>query len=296
MKDTVVSSMVTDVTVPNTYGTRPAHDKGLTNLGARNQESRATKWTTLFDCPIAKLQLDEVSTLAEAFIASQKPHYIAVVNVAKLMKMRRDKALQQSLLTADIVGADGVPVVWASRLLGSPLPGRVNGTDLMLKLLEKSNQQGYRIFFFGAQAEVLERVLEVVRTNYPGVKIAGAQHGYFSEDEEWDIVRRIRRSQADILFIAFGTPKKELWVQKYLQAMGVPVVHGVGGSFDVVAGVMPRAPVWMQRRGLEWLFRLLQEPRRLWQRYLFTNTQFIVLLLWAWSRHLLRSVRLPWAG
>jgi len=300
MKDTVVSSTVTDVTVPHTHGICTAHDQkagerdiSSVNLGARNQDIRATQWTTLFDCPIAKLQLEEVSILAEAFIASQKPHYIAVVNVAKLMKMRHDRALRQSILTADLVGADGVPVVWASRLLGSPLPGRVNGTDLMLKLLEKGDQQGYRIFFFGARAEVLERVLEVVRTTYPGVKIAGAQHGYFSADEEWDIVRQIQSSQADILFIAFGTPKKELWVQRYLQAMGVPVVHGVGGSFDVLAGVMSRAPLWMQKSGLEWLFRLLQEPRRLWQRYLFSNTQFMVLLLCAWSRHLLRSVRLP---
>ena len=301
MKDTVVSSMVTNVTVPNAHGIRTAHEnkagegieKRLVTLETRSQKTMGTQWTTLFDCPIAKLQLEDVSTLAEAFIASQKPHYIAVVNVAKLMKMRDDEALRKSILTADIVGADGVPVVWASRLLGSPLPGRVNGTDLMLKLLEKGDQHGYRIFFFGAQAEVLERVLDVVRTNYPGVKIAGAQHGYFTEDEEWDIVRQIQTSQADILFIAFGTPKKELWVQKYLQAMGVPVVHGVGGSFDVLAGVMPRAPLWMQRGGLEWLFRLLQEPRRLWQRYLFTNTQFMALLLWTWSRHLLRSVRLP---
>jgi N-acetylglucosaminyldiphosphoundecaprenol N-acetyl-beta-D-mannosaminyltransferase len=288
MKDTVVSSTVTNETGLTTHGIRAAHDK---KPGDGTLALRATPWTTLLDCPIARLQLEDVSTLAEAFIASQRPHYIAVVNVAKLMKMRHDKALRQSILTADIVGADGVPVVWASRLLGSPLPGRVNGTDLMLKLLEKSDQKGYRIFFFGAQAEVLDRVLHVVRTTYPGVQIAGAQHGYFTEEEESDIVRRIQTSQADILFIAFGTPKKELWVQKYLQEMGVSVVHGVGGSFDVLAGALPRAPLWMQRSGLEWLFRLWQEPRRLWQRYLVTNTQFIVLLFWAWSRHLLRAMR-----
>jgi N-acetylglucosaminyldiphosphoundecaprenol N-acetyl-beta-D-mannosaminyltransferase len=275
MQDTVLNSTATD----------------LASRGASAPDLRAALWTTLFDCPITKLQLEDVSALAEAFIASQRPHYIAVVNVAKLMAMRRDKALRQSIFAADIVGADGVPVVWASRLLGAPLPGRVNGTDLMFKLLEKGDQKGYRIFFLGAQAKVLDRVLHVVRTSYPGVQIAGAQHGYFAEDEEADIVRRIHTSRADILFIAFGTPKKELWVQRYLQEMRVPVVHGVGGSFNVLAGIMPRAPLWMQRSGLEWLFRLWQEPRRLWQRYLVTNTQFVVLLLWAWSRHVWRAGR-----
>lgn len=250
-------------------------------------------WVTLFDCPIAKLRLEEVGTLAEAFIASQKPHYVAVVNAAKLIKMRHDKALRQSVLAADIIGADGVPVVWASRLLGLPLPGRVNGTDLMMHLLEKADRQGYRIFFFGAKPEVLARVLDVVRTTYPGVQIAGAQHGYFTKDEEWDIVRRIQASRADILFIAFGTPKKELWIKQYIHPMGVPVVHGVGGSFDVLAGVIPRAPLWMQQRGLEWFFRLLQEPRRLWRRYLYTNTQFILLCLREWSLHRLRAMRSP---
>lgn len=259
----------------------------------RHGTTTDTQWVTLFDCPIAKLQLKDVSTRAEAFIASQKPHYIAVVNAAKLVKMRGDKELRQSILAADIVGADGVPVVWASWLLGSPLPGRVNGTDLMMELLEKGDQHGYRIFFFGARSEVLDRVLDVVRTDYPGVKMAGSRHGYFTKDEEWDIVRQIRDSHADILFIAFGTPKKELWIKDYLQAMQVPVVHGVGGSFDILAGVIPRAPQWMQRYGLEWLFRLLQEPRRLWQRYLYTNTQFVLLVLREWSRHLFRPVRLP---
>jgi len=188
------------------------------------------------------LRVKDVSTRAEAFIESQKPHYIAVVNAAKLVKMRGDKELRQSIQAADIVGADGVPVVWASWLLGSPLPGRVNGTDLMMELLEKGDQHGYRIFFFGARAEVLDRVLDVVRTDYPGVKMAGSRHGYFTKGEEWDIVRQIQASHADILFITFGTPKKELWIKDYLQAMQVPVVHGVGGSFDILAGVIPRAP------------------------------------------------------
>jgi N-acetylglucosaminyldiphosphoundecaprenol N-acetyl-beta-D-mannosaminyltransferase len=235
-------------------------------------------------CPITKMGLDDFVSSAEKFISSKTPHYIAMMNVAKLVKMRTDKELAQSILAADLIGADGVPLVWVSRLFGNPLPGRVNGTDLMYRLLEKANEKRYRIFFFGATEEVLQRVLEVVRHDYPGVQIAGSQHGYFTQAEELAIVNKIRVAQPDILLIAFGTPKKELWVKQYLSAMGVPVIHGVGGSFDVMGGVVRRAPLWMQRSGLEWFFRLLQEPRRMWRRYLVTNALFVRLVLWEWLR------------
>jgi N-acetylglucosaminyldiphosphoundecaprenol N-acetyl-beta-D-mannosaminyltransferase len=244
--------------------------------------------TNVLGCPITKLNLEDFVAVAEQFILSGKPHYIAVVNVAKVIKMRSDKALEQSVQSAHLIGADGVPLVWASRLLGNGLPGRVNGTDLMYRLLESGKERGYRIFFFGAKEEVLQRVVDKVRAEYPGVKIAGSHHGYFTPEEELDIVGKIRASHADILFIAFGTPKKELWVKRYLLPMGVPVVHGVGGSFDVLAGVIPRAPLWMQRHGLEWLFRLLQEPRRMWRRYLVTNTLFVMLFLKEWFRYRVR--------
>jgi N-acetylglucosaminyldiphosphoundecaprenol N-acetyl-beta-D-mannosaminyltransferase len=236
-------------------------------------------------CPITRLSLNGFVTRAEEYIASGKPHYVAMVNAAKLIKMRSDDELRESVLAADLIGADGVPVVWASRLFGSPLPGRVNGTDLMYELLKKGDEKRYRIFFFGAQQRVLDRVLDVVRKDYPGVQIAGSHHGYFAPREEPAIVDEIRESQADILFIAFGTPKKELWVKRYLHAMEVPVIHGVGGSFDVLARVISRAPLWMQRHGLEWFFRLLQEPRRMWRRYLVTNTLFILFVLREWLRY-----------
>ena len=229
-------------------------------------------------CPISKLSLDQVVGELETYIQEGKPHYISVVNVAKIVKMRSDKELDASVRSASLIGADGVPLVWASKLLGDPLPGRVNGTDLMYRLLEKANERHYRLFFFGASEEVLQKVLERVRRDYPGVEIAGAQNGYFKPEEEWNVARKIRDSRAHIIFIAFGTPKKEVWVKRYLDAMNVPVVHGVGGSFDVFAGLIPRAPVWMQNWGLEWFYRLLQEPRRMWSRYLVTNSVFVYLL------------------
>jgi N-acetylglucosaminyldiphosphoundecaprenol N-acetyl-beta-D-mannosaminyltransferase len=258
---------------------RQSKDRSMAQYG------RDSASVEILGCPITKLCLKDVVDKAEEFIASRKPHYIAVVNVAKLIKMRHDQALEQSVCSADIIGADGVPLVWTSRLLGDPLPGRVNGTDLMIKLLERANEKGYRIFFFGATEEILRRVLDKVRTTYPGVKIAGAQHGYFSPEEEIAIARKIRAANADILFIGFSTPKKELWIKNYLHEMQVPVCHGVGGSFDVFAGLIRRAPIWMQKSGLEWLFRLLSEPRRLWKRYLTTNTAFFLLL----AKELLRT-------
>jgi N-acetylglucosaminyldiphosphoundecaprenol N-acetyl-beta-D-mannosaminyltransferase len=243
------------------------------------------EWVNVLGCPITRLDLSGFVARIEEFITSRKPHYVAVVNVAKLVKMRSDKELEQSVLAADLIGADGVPVVWVSRLFGTPLPGRVNGTDLMYRLLERANKKAYRIFFFGAREEVLQRVLDVVRQEYPGVQIAGSQHGYFTSADELAIVNKIRIAEPDILLIAFGTPKKELWVKSYLTAMGVPVIHGVGGSFDVLAGVIPRAPLWMQKSGLEWLFRMFQEPHRMWRRYLVTNTLFVMLVMREWLRY-----------
>jgi N-acetylglucosaminyldiphosphoundecaprenol N-acetyl-beta-D-mannosaminyltransferase len=241
---------------------------------------------------MTKLRLDNFVGMAEEFIHSRTPHYIVVVNAAKVVKMRFDKELDRSVRSADLIGADGVPLVWASRLLGNPLPGRVNGTDLMYKLLDKANEKGYRIFFLGASADVLEKVAERVNRDYPGIKIGGFHHGYFALSEESTIVSQIQASGSDILFIAFGTPKKELWVKRYMSRMDVPVIHGVGGSFDVFAGVVRRAPKWMQRNGLEWLFRVLQEPRRMWGRYLVTNTIFIALLAKEWCRYWFRTLTL----
>ena len=243
-----------------------------------------TRNVTVLGCPISNMSLDDFVSKAEEFISSKSPHYIAMMNVAKLIKMRSDNQLAQSILAADLIGADGVPLVWVSRLFGTPLPGRVNGTDLMYRLLERGSEKRYRIFFFGAKEGVLQRVLQVIRQEYPGVQIAGSQHGYFTPAEEVAIVNNIRLAKPDILLIAFGTPKKELWVKRHLAAMGVPVIHGVGGSFDVLAGAVRRSPLWMQKSGLEWFFRLLQEPGRMWRRYLVTNVFFVLLIFREWCR------------
>jgi N-acetylglucosaminyldiphosphoundecaprenol N-acetyl-beta-D-mannosaminyltransferase len=202
-----------------------------------------------------------------------------VANVAKVVKARGDPQLQQSLGESTFTVADGMPIVWLSRLCGCSLPERVAGIDIMQALLALADRQGYRVYFLGARPDVVERVVAYVRDTWPRVRIAGYRDGYFSADEEESVAQAIRASHADILLVGVPTPKKENFLRQWRDSLDVPVCHGVGGSFDVVAGITRRAPQWMQKSGLEWFYRVVQEPRRMWKRYLITNTIFLGLAL-----------------
>jgi N-acetylglucosaminyldiphosphoundecaprenol N-acetyl-beta-D-mannosaminyltransferase len=204
---------------------------------------------------------------------------IGVLNAAKVVKLRLRPDLREALLACDLMLADGMAVVWASRLLGRPLPERVTGIDLFTSLLAAAGERGESIYILGAKQEVLDRVLDVIREVYPGVRVAGARHGYFSEGDEPAIARSIREADADYLFLGMTTPKKEQFIERWGDIIGVKVCHGVGGSLDVMAGKVKRAPEVWQTLGLEWLYRVAQEPRRLWKRYLVTNTLFLGLLI-----------------
>jgi N-acetylglucosaminyldiphosphoundecaprenol N-acetyl-beta-D-mannosaminyltransferase len=219
----------------------------------------------------------DVLAACEESIRTRDPLLIGVVNVAKLVKARHDAQLRQSLDEVTFTVADGAPVVWLSRLCGCALPERVAGIDIMNALLARADRQGYGVYFLGAQRDVVERVVEHVRGQYPGVRIAGYRDGYFSRDQEGTVAETIRASRADILLVAVPTPQKENFLRQWRKRIDVPVCHGVGGSFDVVAGITRRAPRWMQKLGLEWLYRVMQEPRRMWKRYLVTNTIFLGL-------------------
>lgn len=228
---------------------------------------------------IDKVSLEETINHCDQFIRTRVPHQIVVVNVAKLVKAKADRKLRRIINEADLVGADGVPLVWLSKLLGDSIPSRVNGTDLMERLVKHAAQEGYSIYFLGAKPEVVRKVIAVYQAKYPTLKVAGHRDGYFQPEEEPALADEIRASRADIIFLAFGSPQKEKFVRDWLYRMNVPVVHGVGGSFDVVAGITKRAPYWMQVSGLEWFYRFLQEPQRMWKRYLFTNAGFFLLAL-----------------
>jgi N-acetylglucosaminyldiphosphoundecaprenol N-acetyl-beta-D-mannosaminyltransferase len=233
----------------------------------------------LFGLQLAAVTMADALALVDGAIARREPLTIGVVNAAKIVNMRHDAALRASVLSSDVVFADGASVVMAGRVLGQPLPERVAGIDLMLGILERGRERGYRLYCLGAEPEVLAESIRVIERSYPGVVIAGRHHGYFDEAGEAAVADDIRRSAADVLFVAMTSPKKERFLATWGPTLGVPVCHGVGGSFDVLAGKVRRAPLAWQRLGLEWLYRVLQERRRLWKRYLVTNTIFIGLLV-----------------
>lgn len=239
-----------------------------------------SKKVILFNTPIDAISLKEtVSKVDLAIQQGQQLHHIAV-NVAKIVHMQTDKQLYESVVSADVINADGLPLVWVSRLFGDPIPERVTGVDLMQSLVALSNVKGYKIFFFGAKEEVVSKVVQIYSDQFSDKIIAGYRNGYFDKSEEESIARKITESGANILFVAITSPKKENFLFRNKEILsGVNFIMGVGGSFDVVAGIVKRAPTWMQRSGLEWLFRIIQEPKRMWKRYLVTNTLFIYYLI-----------------
>lgn len=201
------------------------------------------------------------------------------VNASIVVAMRTDAALRAACDAADMRLADGASLLLATRLEGGRLPERVTGIDLMQRLVERAAADRLSLFFLGARPVVVERLVARYRSLYPNVRIVGFHDGYFDRAEENNLVRSIRASGAHILFTGMQTPFKEIWANTFRNQLGVALILAVGGSFDVVAGFVPRAPLWMQRAGMEWLWRLLREPRRLWRRYLFTNMSFILLVL-----------------
>jgi N-acetylglucosaminyldiphosphoundecaprenol N-acetyl-beta-D-mannosaminyltransferase len=232
----------------------------------------------ILGCAIDRLDLDETVARCDMLIRSRAGAQHVVVNAAKLVALRKDPRLRDVVARCSLVSADGQSVVWASRLLGDPLPERVAGIDLMEQLLALAETRGYRIFILGARADVLDRAVSRLGKRYPRLKIAGYRDGWFVDDDSEVVCAEIRAAEPDILLVAMSSPRKEFWLDRYGRELGVPFMMGVGGSIDVIAGATRRAPRWMQQVGLEWLFRLLQEPRRLWRRYLVTNSQFALLV------------------
>jgi N-acetylglucosaminyldiphosphoundecaprenol N-acetyl-beta-D-mannosaminyltransferase len=203
---------------------------------------------------------------------------VGVVNAAKVVTMRSNPGLKDAVSRSGMILADGQSVVWASRMLGAPLPERVTGIDLFQELLAEAAKGGHRVYFLGARPDVLGRMLAEAGRRFPGLTVAGARDGYYASGEEPEIAAQIRRSGADLLFLGMSSPKKELFTSTWGRASGARVIHGVGGSFDVLAGITRRAPLWYQRHGLEWLYRAKQEPLRLGRRYLATNLSFMALV------------------
>lgn len=231
----------------------------------------------LYGFQLDALRMDDVVARCRAALSSRQRMLIGVVNAAKIVSARRDELLRRSLVDCDVLLADGQSVVWASRLLSRPLPERVAGIDLFERLLGIAAAEDRSVYLLGARPAVLARLEAVLAARFPGLRIAGSHHGYFDETDSARIAGLIRDSGADMLFIGMTSPRKEIFLGAFGPSLNVPVLHGVGGSFDVMAGQTRRAPLAWQRLGMEWAFRVLQEPRRLWWRYLRTNTAFITL-------------------
>lgn len=223
------------------------------------------------------VSMSETIEKVEQIIRERKPTQHVVINASKVNLMEDDEQLREIVNACPLINADGASIVWAAKQLGVPLKERVTGIDLFLKLVETANEKGYSIYLFGAKEEVVTKVKSIFEEKYSNIKIVGYRNGYFTEDDEPQIVADMKASEADMMFVAFSSPKKEYWIKKYLNEINIPFVMGVGGSFDVVAGVTDRAPVWMQKYGLEWFYRFLQEPRRMWKRYIIGNARFIFL-------------------
>ncbi|MEU5841252.1 WecB/TagA/CpsF family glycosyltransferase [Rhodococcus sp. NPDC047139] len=228
--------------------------------------------------PIDAVTMDEAVARCLDALEHRNRMTVGVLNAAKTVRLRKDTALRDSLLECDMLLADGQAVVWAGNLLGYPLPERVTGIDLFTSLLATADSEHLSVYLLGAEQSVLDDLVKVLAAKYPGLRIAGAQNGYFAPSDEEPIAQKIRASGADMLFLGMPSPRKENFLRRWEDLLEVPIRHGVGGSFDVLAGITKRAPERWQRAGMEWAYRLLQEPRRMWRRYLTTNTAFLFLL------------------
>ena len=236
-----------------------------------------TQRRKLFGVTVDLVDMDEaVSGCCDA-IEGFRPTQHVVLNAGKVVLMRDDPSLARIVAECETVHADGMAVVWAGRLLGVPFPERIAGIDLMQRLLHRAEREAWPVFFLGAHPDVLTLFQDNVQQRFPGLKIAGARNGYFENDSE--VALEIAASGARLLFVGMPSPRKERFLHEQRAALGNLFAMGVGGSFDVLAGKVRRAPGWMQRVGLEWLYRLLQEPGRLWRRYLVGNLRFVWIVL-----------------
>lgn len=234
----------------------------------------------ILNTTIHNLNMQETLELVDNTIFKGEQLHHVVVNAGKIVSMQNDLQLRKSVNESDLINADGQAVVWASRILGKPLRERVAGIDLMMNLVELAYQKKYKIFFFGANEEVVKKVVNIYSEKYSTGIIAGYRNGYFKKKDEKLIANEIVESGANILFVAISSPTKENFLHENKEILQkVNFVMGVGGSFDVIAGKVKRAPFWMQKFGLEWFYRFIQEPKRMWKRYLIGNSKFIFLVI-----------------
>lgn len=235
------------------------------------KNSRVTILNTLIDV----LTMKETIDLVEQYVTTKTPLHLMGVNADKINEVNSNERMKQIVNSCGVINADGASVIMASKYLNKPLPERVAGVDLMQELVALSAKKGYSVYLLGAKQEVVTKTAEVLKDKYNELSIVGVHNGYFKENEWPQIFEEINKVNPDFVFVGITSPMKEYLIE-FLQSMGSKSVFmGVGGSFDVISGNIPRAPLWMQKCNLEWLFRVIQEPKRLFKRYFIGNTTFI---------------------
>lgn len=217
----------------------------------------------LFDIQIDNISFEEIKTYFDGFIKNNKPHLIVSLNPLTLLKANKDSEYKNIIKNSNLVLADGAGIIWASKFLKKPLKERITGIEILEYACKLSESHKYKLYFLGSKPDVIKKAAKKLKERYPLSYITGFHHGYFSEDEEKELINSISSLGPDILFVGMGQPAQEKWIWNNLRLLNVPVCIGIGGSFDVISGQLKRAPKWMQKSGLEWLFRTLQEPKRI---------------------------------
>lgn len=231
----------------------------------------------LLNVKVHRLRMSEAVSAIERFIGEPRAHHVVTADASMIVLAHRDPELARVIEEADLVTADGFGLIWASGLLGRPIRHKVSGVDLVAELCQASVKKGHRLYFLGAAPGVAQAAAARLQKRYPGVNIVGTRHGFFTHSEEASVVDEISSASPDVVLVAFGIPKQEQFIARNREKLGVRVLIGVGGSFDVYSGKVQRAPVWVQRSGWEWLFRLSQNPRKIGK--VMTLPRFVLLAI-----------------
>lgn len=239
--------------------------------------ARQLKSVPLHGVRVDRVTMAETIETIDGFIRDGGPHHVVTLDASMCVFARDDAELRRIVENAELVTPDSAGVLWACRTYGTPLAGRVSGVEIVEELCRLSPERGYRLFFFGSAPGVAEDAANTFRSRYPCCRIVGARDGFFGPDDEGAIVEQVRAAKPDILCVALGIPKQEKWIARHRAALGVPVLIGVGGTFDVHSGRVKRAPLWMQRLSLEWLYRLAMNPRKIGK--VMTLPKFMLMTL-----------------
>lgn len=237
------------------------------------------KRIVILNTVIDVLDIQQTITLVEKYVKTKTPLHLMGVNADKINEVNHNERMKQIVNSCGVINADGGSVVFASKLLNNPLPERVAGIDLMQSLVKLSAQKGYSVYLLGAKQEVVEKTSKVLKEQYPSLKVVGIHNGYFKETDWPMISNELKEKEPDFVFVGITSPLKEYLIEYLQDDDNKSVFMGVGGSFDVISGKISRAPLLMQKIGMEWIFRVIQEPRRLFKRYFIGNSIFVVNII-----------------